>query len=151
MYAKMARGAIARFVAARGLNSPDGLKDFTGTGNEWSFDAHASTSDVFVFKRGSSKKSDSNPVSRGKVKVEVEKPASSKKASAQAEAAVPSKKVRAAAKSGAKKSTRSPHPPAALKMPISKASAPTKPSAALGKLRSQTKNAKAKQNTPGPK
>ena len=68
-YAKSARGALARYVATRGLDSPDGLRDFTGCSNEWSFDAPASTSDVFVFKRSVSQKKESKSVSGVKAEV----------------------------------------------------------------------------------
>ena len=57
VYAKQARGAVARFVAERGLESPEGLKDFSGGGCEgsWSFDAAASSEDNFVFRRSAGK------------------------------------------------------------------------------------------------
>ncbi len=61
-YAKSARGALARFVAIRGLDSPEGLREFTGSGNEWSFDATASNSEVFVFKRSVSQKKESKQI-----------------------------------------------------------------------------------------
>ena len=57
VYAKQARGAVARFVAERGLSGPDGLRDFCGGGCEgsWSFDAGASSDDNFVFRRSAGK------------------------------------------------------------------------------------------------
>ena len=57
VYAKQARGAVARFVAERGLESPEGLREFSGGGCEgsWSFDASASSEDNFVFRRSAGK------------------------------------------------------------------------------------------------
>jgi len=141
----MARGAIARFVATRALDSPDGLKDFTGASNEWSFDAHASSSDVFVLKRGSSKKND--PATTGKVTVEMRHSAPTMKPVAQA-AAAPGKRAAASAKAAAaNKSAKPAHPLPALSKTISKASASTKSSATVRKLRSQTKNTKSPNKT----
>lgn len=57
VYAKQARGAVARFVAERRLESPEGLRDFCGGGCEgsWSFDAGASSEDNYVFRRSAGK------------------------------------------------------------------------------------------------
>ena len=68
----MARGAIARYVATRALDSPDGLKGFTGSNDEWSYDAPASTSDVFVFKRRATPAPSAKPIAQNqKVKAEI--------------------------------------------------------------------------------
>ena len=57
VYAKQARGAVARFVAENDLSSPEGLRDFSGGGCEgnWTFDAAASSVDNFVFRRSAGK------------------------------------------------------------------------------------------------
>ena len=51
VYAKAARGAIARFIADRELDTPDALREFTGLEGEWAFDEGASAGDTYVFKR----------------------------------------------------------------------------------------------------
>ena len=57
VYAKQARGAVARFVAERALAAPEGLREFAGGGLEgsWRFDAAASSEDSFVFRRSAGK------------------------------------------------------------------------------------------------
>lgn len=57
VYAKQARGAVARFVAENELEDPQGLIHFSGGGCEgsWSFDASASSEDNFVFRRSAGK------------------------------------------------------------------------------------------------
>ena len=52
VYAKAARGAIARFAAENEIDDPSGLKEFTGLAGEWSYDAAASSKDELVFRRG---------------------------------------------------------------------------------------------------
>ena len=58
VYAKQARGAVARFVAENGLDDPQDLIQFVGGGCEgsWSFDATASSEDNYVFFRTSAGK-----------------------------------------------------------------------------------------------
>ena len=51
VYAKAARGAIARFIVDRELDTPDALREFTGPEDEWVFDEGASSGDTYVFKR----------------------------------------------------------------------------------------------------
>lgn len=51
VYAKAARGAIARFIVDHELDAPDRLREFTGIAGEWAFDAGASKGDTYVFKR----------------------------------------------------------------------------------------------------
>jgi hypothetical protein len=152
-YAKMARGAIARFVATRALDSPDGLKDFTGSGNEWSFDARASTGDVYVFKRGGSKKADTKTISSAKVKVEALRSSSAKKSTTaprNVKRATASAKMAASAKSPAiEKITASSGPHPALKSSISKVKAPksTAPAAEGKPLTRTTRSSSLNKNT----
>jgi cytoplasmic iron level regulating protein YaaA (DUF328/UPF0246 family) len=63
VYAKAARGAIARFIAEGALADPTDLKGFTGLEGEWAYDAAASSEDTYVFRRGAAKP-------KGKVKEE---------------------------------------------------------------------------------
>lgn len=51
VYAKTARGQMCRYIILNRIKHPDGLKDFTGTDGEWSFDENASTDTNFVFTR----------------------------------------------------------------------------------------------------
>jgi uncharacterized protein len=59
VHAKAARGALARFAAELGSGSKaagvEGLKGFTGSAGEWSYDAGASDGDRLVFVRGAAK------------------------------------------------------------------------------------------------
>ena len=132
-YAKSARGALARYVATRGLDSPDGLRDFTGCSNEWSFDAPASTSDVFVFKRSVSQKKESKSVSG--VKVEVAEVVSALKKAVLPRAATAS--ARAATKPAAAVQKSDARP--AITRSISKLKSSTTPSAAKSKRSPQKK------------
>jgi hypothetical protein len=134
-YAKSARGALARYVATRGLDSPDGLRDFTGCGNEWSFDARTSTSDVFVFKRSVSQKKESKTSAASGVKVEVAGGASALKKAVLPRAATAS--ARAATKPAAAVQKSDARP--AITKSISKLKSPTTPSAAKSKRLPQKK------------
>jgi hypothetical protein len=122
----MARGAIARFVATRALDSPDGLKSFTGSNNEWSFDGRASSGDVFVFKRSGVKGSVAKPIAQdAEVKVETLKPITAQRVA---------RKTPSSAKApAAKRTARASQPRTQLRSSISKPDAPLKPSVAKSK------------------
>jgi len=51
MYAKSARGAMARFIIQRSVSSPETLKDFKGNEGEWAYDPSSSSDREFVFTR----------------------------------------------------------------------------------------------------
>ena len=98
VYAKQARGAVARFVAERALSDPEALQEFSGGGCEgsWSFDAAASSADNFVFRRSAGKAAVAAPKAKATVKREEEG-----KAAATAATAAPSS--RAAREGGSKR------------------------------------------------
>ncbi|KAK3261692.1 hypothetical protein CYMTET_29413 [Cymbomonas tetramitiformis] len=56
VYAKEARGAMCRYIVINRITTPEGLKGFTGSEGEWSFDANKSSGTDFVFTRGAAKK-----------------------------------------------------------------------------------------------
>lgn len=52
VYAKKARGLICRYAVERGCEGAEDLKGFTGApGDSYAFDAKASTTDTYVFRR----------------------------------------------------------------------------------------------------
>jgi hypothetical protein len=122
----MARGSIARFVATRAVDSPDGLKSFTGSNNEWSFDGRASSDDVFVFKRSGVKGGVAKPTAqREEVKEKTLKPITAQRVS---------RKASSSAKApAAKKAAGASRPRTQLSRSISKPVAPLKPSVAKSK------------------
>ena len=128
----MARGAIARFAATRALDAADGLKDFTGSSNEWSFDARASSSDVYVFKRGASKMAGAK-VSAGAVKVEAQKRSSARKAIAEPRSTV----TRSAPSPKAPVANSNQRPSRSLLASISKAPLPVSQASAAAAARSR--------------
>ena len=131
-YAKSARGALARYVATRGLDSPDGLRDFTGCSNEWSFDAPASTSDVFVFKRSVSQKKETKVSG---VKAEVAEVVSALKKAVLPRAATAMARATTKPAAAVQKSDARP----AITRSISKLKSSTTPSAAKSKRSPQKK------------
>jgi hypothetical protein len=137
----MARGAIARFIATRALDAPEGLKSFTGSNNEWSFDASASKDDVFVFKRGGNNKSASGKQSAvGKeIKAEVaEFPSSNNTLTAQRVAKKRPASAAATAAAASKRPARKALPLAVSNQNKSSSGTALKPTAAKRGLRSQS-------------
>jgi hypothetical protein len=135
-YAKSARGALARYVATRGLDSPDGLRDFTGCSNEWSFDARASTSDVFVFKRSVSQKKDTKTSAASGVKIEVAEGVSTLKKAVLPRAATATARATTKPAAAVQKSDARP----AITRSVSKLKSSTTLSAAKSKRSPQKKN-----------
>ena len=134
----MARGSIARFVATRALDSPEGLKEFTGSNNEWAFDSQASTNEVFVFKRCTSNRSANPTIVTGGSHVALPTSSSAKKAIAACPPHSRAAKA-AASQSSSRTSPRSantsPAPPPRL--------SPTKIKATISKARALAKSAQA--------
>ena len=82
VYAKTARGQLARYCAVNCVSSAAQLREFRGSGGEWSFVPAESTDTLLTFKRGTS-------APRGKAAAAAPKAAAKTKAAAAPKAAAP--------------------------------------------------------------